>query len=124
MDIFLLIRVYTDHKNLTHTVTTFNTQCILQWRLQLEEFKPTFLYKTGNSNIIPDALSRILTEVPTHSHTMAQKLPDNALSRVMQLLVDDQNLVLQLSADPDHHIMVDTDLPNNSILTTPPNLAK
>ena len=55
------IRVHMDHKNLTHRLTEFTTQCILCWRLLLEEFLPTFLYKLGPSNILADALSRVPT---------------------------------------------------------------
>ena len=55
------IRVHTDHKNLTHRLTEFTTQRVLRWRLLLEEFNPTFLYKSGPSNVLADALSRIPT---------------------------------------------------------------
>ena len=105
-------------------MTTFNTQCILCWRLQLEEFKPTFLYKTSSSNVITDALSRIPTEIRPHSHTVVQQILANALSRAVQLPANDQDLVQQLPADPDNHILVHTDLPHNSIPTTTPDLAK
>ena len=105
-------------------MTTFNTQCILHWRLQLEEFIPTFLFTTGNSIVIADALSRIPTEIHPHSHTVVQQVLPNALPTAVQLLVNDQDLVQQLLADPDHHIPVNTDLLNNSILTTTPNLAE
>ena len=55
------IRVHMDHKNLTHCLTEFTTQCVLRWRLLLEEFNPTFLYKSGPSNVLADALSRVPT---------------------------------------------------------------
>ena len=55
------IRVHTDHKNLTHRLTDFTTQRVLRWRLLLEEFNPTFLYKSGPSNVLADALSRVPT---------------------------------------------------------------
>ena len=55
------IRVHMDHKNLTHRLTEFSMQRILRWRLLLEEFNPTFLYKSGPSNILADALSRVPT---------------------------------------------------------------
>jgi RNase H-like domain found in reverse transcriptase len=32
------ITIYTDHKNLTHKLSSFSTQHVLQWRLLLEEF--------------------------------------------------------------------------------------
>ena len=55
------IRVHTDHKNLTHRSTDFTTQRVLRWRLLLEEFNPTFLYKSGPSNVLADALTRVPT---------------------------------------------------------------
>ena len=55
------IQVHMDDKNLTHCLMEFTTQRVLRWRLLLEEFNPTFLYKSGPSNILADALSRIPT---------------------------------------------------------------
>ena len=55
------IWAHTDHKNLTHCLTELTTQRILRWRLLLEEFNPTFLYKSGPSNALADALSPIPT---------------------------------------------------------------
>ena len=55
------IWVHMDHKNLTHRLTEFTTQRVLRWRLLLEEFNPTFLYKSGPSNVLADALSRVPT---------------------------------------------------------------
>ena len=55
------IQVHTDRKNLTHRLTEFTTQLVLWWRVLLEEFNPTFLYKSGPSNILANALSRIPT---------------------------------------------------------------
>ena len=57
-----VIRVHTDHKNLTHWLTEFTAQRVLRWRLLLEEFTPTFLYKAGPDNILADALSRVLID--------------------------------------------------------------
>ena len=55
------IQVHMDHKNLTHRLTEFTTQRVLHWHLLLEEFNPTFLYKSGSSNVLAHALSRIPT---------------------------------------------------------------
>ena len=55
------VRVYTNHQNLTHKLTSFTKQRILRWRLLLEEFQPTFRCKQGITNFIANALSRVPT---------------------------------------------------------------
>ena len=61
--------VYTDHQNLTHKLTSFTTQRILQWCLLLEEFQPTFCYKHGITNFIANALSRVPTSITEREST-------------------------------------------------------
>ena len=53
------INVHTDHKNLTHRLTAFQTQRVMRWRLLLEEFDCTYYYKDGPSNVLADAISRL-----------------------------------------------------------------
>ena len=66
-----------DHKNLTHRLTDFTTQCVLRWRLLLEEFNLTFLYKARPDNVLADALSRVLTaRMERESTTMSAHLID------------------------------------------------
>ena len=113
------IPVHTDHKNLTHDMTTFNTQRVLRWRLQLEEFKPIFLFKTGTSNVLADALSRLPAD--SHSHTVARHLLAHTPTRVLQLPATDQALVQQLPADT---YTTGQPLPPHSILTSTPELAE
>jgi RNase H-like domain found in reverse transcriptase len=51
------IHIYTDHKN--NTFTRFQTQCVLQWRLFLDDYNVHLQYIKGNSNLLADALSRL-----------------------------------------------------------------
>ena len=46
------ITVMTDHKNLTHKLSSFTMQQVMRWRLLLEEFGPKFEYKKGSENCI------------------------------------------------------------------------
>jgi hypothetical protein len=55
------ITIYTDHKNLTHKLSSFSTQHILRWRLLLEEFGCNYKYKEGSQNLIANALSCVPT---------------------------------------------------------------
>ena len=73
----LAIQVHTDHKNLTHRLTEFTTQRVLHWCLLLEEFTPTFLYKTSPDKVLADALSRIpMARTERESTTTSAQLVD------------------------------------------------
>jgi RNase H-like domain found in reverse transcriptase len=49
--------VHTDHKNLLYQ--KMSTDCVIRWRLLIEEFGPTFLHIKGERNVITDALSQL-----------------------------------------------------------------
>ncbi len=66
------LHVYTDHRNLTHKLTSFTTQRVLRWRLTLEEFNPQFHYIKGTDNTVADALSRTPTTTYCAEFQMAQ----------------------------------------------------
>jgi RNase H-like domain found in reverse transcriptase/Integrase zinc binding domain len=51
------IYVYTDHNN--NTFANLQTQCILWWRLFLEDYAVQFCYINSESNSLADALSRL-----------------------------------------------------------------
>ena len=51
------ITVYTDHKNLTYKM--FYTECVMRWRLILEEFGPELKYIKGQNNVVADDLFRL-----------------------------------------------------------------
>jgi hypothetical protein len=48
------IHIFTDHKN--NTFERLQTQCVLQWRLFLDDYSVKFHYIKGNSNTLADAL--------------------------------------------------------------------
>ena len=41
--------MHTNHKNLTYI--NFNTECVMQWQLLIEEFRPKFYYIIGANNV-------------------------------------------------------------------------
>ena len=75
------ITVFTDHKNLTHKLSSFTTQRVMRWRLLLEEYGPTFKYKKGSENCIADALSR----VPTLDDNVTPAMPETRCVKVDDL---------------------------------------
>jgi transposase InsO family protein len=75
------ITVHTDHKNLTHKLSTFTTQRVMRWRLLLEEYGPEFAYKKGSENCIADALSR----VPTLDENVTPAMPETRCVKVDDL---------------------------------------
>ena len=56
------ILVKTDRKNLTYSLTQFQTQRVLRWRLTLQEFNPTIEFKAGKLNVVADSMSRVPTQ--------------------------------------------------------------
>ena len=91
------IVVYTDHKNLTYN--NFNMECVMRWRLLIEEFGPTIEYIKGPKNIVADALSRLnLVSSPSNLQGMADcyglnkdDLPSDAFPSTYQLINHEQN---------------------------------
>jgi hypothetical protein len=49
--------VHTDHENLTYK--HFNSDCVMRWRLFIEEYSPNLRYIKGNKNVAANALSRL-----------------------------------------------------------------
>ena len=49
------ITVFTDHKLLTYKI--FNTECVMRWRLIIEEFGHELKYIKGEHNVVANALS-------------------------------------------------------------------
>jgi hypothetical protein len=50
-----IIKIYTDHKNLTFA--NFNTDCECHWQLIVEEYGPEIVYLPGVKNIVANFLS-------------------------------------------------------------------
>ena len=69
------LHIYTDHQNLTHSMTSYTTQRVLRWRILLEEYGPTFHYKEGPQNVVADALSRVPTSSSEREDTTPVHLP-------------------------------------------------
>jgi hypothetical protein len=89
------IIVKTDHKNLTHQVSTHASDRVLRQRLLLEEYGVELQYIEGEKNIVADALSRIPTEeififteeeeFPLNLENLARRqLTDEYLQRELQ----------------------------------------
>ena len=68
------LHVHTDHKNLTYSMTLYNTQRVLRWRLLLEDFGAKFYYKKGEHNVVADALSRVPRSAVGESTTPKESL--------------------------------------------------
>jgi hypothetical protein len=51
------LHIYTDHQNLMHK--NFNTDHVMQWRLLIEEYAPTFHHIKGKNNTAADSLSHL-----------------------------------------------------------------
>jgi hypothetical protein len=53
------IKVYTDHANLVRDALGMTLDCVYQWRLLLEEYRPEIVYIKGIHNTIAVAISRL-----------------------------------------------------------------
>ena len=69
------IRIYTDHKNLIYA--NQNTECVMRWRLIIEEYSPELIYLKGESNVAADALSCLPIE--TNDIDLETLMYDNAI---------------------------------------------
>jgi hypothetical protein len=89
------IIVRTDHKNLTHQVSTHASDRVLRQRLLLEEYGVDLQYIKGEKNVVADALSRLPTQelfhfeeedaFPLNMQLVAQKqLTDSYLQNALQ----------------------------------------
>ena len=56
-----IIRIRTDHKNLTYETTNFSNDRILRQRLIIDEFGAIIYFISGENNEAADALSRLDT---------------------------------------------------------------
>jgi hypothetical protein len=54
-----MIKVYTDHKNLTSDALGLTSDRVYHWQLLLEEFAPEIVYIKGIHNLVADAISRL-----------------------------------------------------------------
>ncbi len=52
-----MIKVYTDHRNLTHDALGLTSDRVYRWQLLLEEFASEIVYIKGIHNLVADAIS-------------------------------------------------------------------
>jgi hypothetical protein len=52
-----MIKVFTDHKNLTRDALGLTTDRVYHWQLLLEEFAPEIVYMKGIHNLVADTIS-------------------------------------------------------------------
>ena len=120
------ITVFTDHKNLTHKLSSFTTQRVMRWRLLLEEFAPTFHYKPGESNFIADALSRVPTSrteresdrtdpfvVPHNALLTSTRTPSFLITLVLQTVFS--NTLDSINKDDIHSTLKQFETTNRTI---------
>ena len=88
-----VFHVYTNLKNLTHKLSSYTTQCVLHWRLLLEEYNPTFHYIPGPKNIVADALLQTLmsdqhiTSIPNNDTFLFTSSAEGLLHRLNVILL-------------------------------------
>ena len=56
-----VIKIWTDHKNLTYDDTDFSSDRIIRQRLTIKELGATINFISGVNNEVADALSRLVT---------------------------------------------------------------
>ena len=93
------LHVYTDHKNLTHKLSQYATQCVLHWHLLLKENNPMFHNLKGPNNVLADAPSCLPSSIAntlssTNSSTLAKLPPSPPLEKVTEALTYIDNLEL------------------------------
>jgi hypothetical protein len=83
--------VHTDAQNLTYK--NFNTECVMQWHLIIEEFGPAMDYIKGPKNIMANTLSHLKMTSNMEALDMADcygldsdDLPDDAFPVLYTLL--------------------------------------
>lgn len=90
------LHLFTDHLNLTYS--TFHDVHMMRWRLEIEEFGPTFHYVPEQVNVVADALSR-LPMVDKNSAELEEKAVNTASTRHEQR--DDRSNAAQVAAAMD-----------------------
>jgi TusA-related sulfurtransferase len=98
------IKVFTDHKNITHALTSFATQRVLRWRLGIEEFNPTFNYIPGPDNTVADALSRVPTT--SVSPLLKEKSPNKSRLKHSDPN-EDSEMMFRATVNSSYHSLLD-----------------
>jgi hypothetical protein len=99
------INVFTDHKNLTHTLTSFATQRVLRWRISIKEFNPQFNYIPGPDNHVADALSRVPTT--SAASLVEEKSPSTSRLKFSDPTTMNAETMLHATVNTTYHSLLD-----------------
>ncbi len=96
------IKVFTDHANLMRNALGLISDCVYQWRLLLEEYRPKIVYIKGIHNTIADAVSRLEYD-PSVNRTAESfhtgKVRNNSQQRQCWMTVSKQWCELDVDSD-------------------------
>ena len=89
-----VLHIHTDHRNLIYN--TLHTQRVLQWRLFIEEYHPTFHYVKGTDNAIADSISRLPRLESLVGDDIGPKSPVSTSTSTFSIELDDEPLLSYL----------------------------
>jgi hypothetical protein len=76
-----MIKVFTDHKNLTRDALGLTSDRVYQWGLLLKEYAPNIIYLKGIHNTVADAILQLeynpmLNTTNNYTHAMPGVKPE------------------------------------------------
>ena len=85
------IHIYTHNHNLTYN--TLSTQCVLHWRIFIEEFHPTFHYIKGEYNVVANAFSRLPIKPLAEVNKIQPDVDPEYNAEVFSIELDNESLL-------------------------------